>query len=247
MRIWFFDFDGTLSRKKDRNTVILDPACASMLKDLSQSPSDWVAVISSRSLEDLISRIPLADVIIGGNSGLRWQLPGGCRLSPGADKEDMLQFQRKKFMPWIEMIGGKPGIEVEDKLWSVSIHLKKPECKHLKKNTESITAWAMRENLTFHHCHNVIEIQMINGFNKSIGTAFLASLLKIDSQRDTIIYAGNDENDAIPMWWAQMAGGKAIIVGAQMNVPGAIYVKDQQSMVDAVQILRNNFEQVTHA
>lgn len=241
MRIWFFDFDGTLSPiVADRNAAALDPACASMLAELSQSASDRVAVISSRSLEDILHRVPIDEIIIGGNSGLQWQLPNGCRLSPAVGNEDILQSRRKELMPWIELIGRKPGIEIEDKYWSVAIHLKKTRYPNTAKSTKEIVAWAERENISLHHGPNVIEIQLLNGFNKSVGASFLASVLKIDTQRDSIFYAGDDGNDAVAMWWAQMAGGTAIMVGSRLEVPGATYVKDQQSLVETVYMLRES-------
>lgn len=242
MRIWFFDFDGTLAPiVADRNAAVMDTECARVLRDLSQSPSDWVAIISSRSLDDIIPRIPFDDVIIGGNSGLQWQLPSGCRLSPVAGKEDELQYRRDKLMPWLEIIGRKPGIEIEDKLWSVAIHIKKPGAAASEKVTKSILAWAERENVTLHKGPNVLEIQMMDGFNKSGGASFLARTLNINPEQDSIIYAGDDGNDAVAMWWAQMTGGTAIMVGSQLNVPGAIYVQDQQALADTVQELHNDF------
>lgn len=239
MRIWFFDFDGTLSpHATNRGDAELHPGCKKMLKELSRSQNDTVAVISSRSIEDILPRVPFNNVIIGGNGGIEWQMPGGCRLSPGTNKESILQSRRQELMPWIEIVGRKPGIEIEDKLWSVAIHFNKAESSGTEKVTKSVIAWAERENIILHHGPDVIEIQLVHGFNKSVGAAFLAGLLKMDPQKDSIIYAGDDENDAVAMWWALMTGGKAIMVGSHLEVPGAIYVQDQQELVETVQMLR---------
>ncbi|MDA8413791.1 MAG: trehalose-phosphatase [Desulfobacteraceae bacterium] len=241
MRIWFFDFDGTLSPiVADRGAAELHPACAGMLKDLSRSPADCVAIISSRDFEDILPRVPLDDVIIGGNSGMEWRLPGGCRLSLGADKGDILQARREELLPLIEELGQLPGIEIEDKKWSIAIHVIKTDAGVMDNVAGTISAWALRENIAVHRGPDVFEIQLLPGFNKSVGASFLAGKLAVDSQHDSIIYAGDDENDAIAMWWALMTGGRAIVIGSRVDVPGAMYVKDQQALAEMVQQLRGN-------
>lgn len=243
MRLWFFDFDGTVSPLvSDRNAAKMNPECANILKELSLSPNDWVAVLSSRTLEDLLPRIPLDNIIIGGNSGMTWQLPGGCRLSPGADKEDLLQERRHKILPMLEKLGSKHGIDIEDKKWSAAIHITTSEGAATKKLFKTILAWAERESITIHRGPNVLEVQFIDGFNKSVGASFLAKVLKVDTQKDTVVYAGDDENDAVAMWWALMTGGTAIMVGTRLDVAGAVYVKDQQALIETVQLLRESYD-----
>ncbi|MDU0459569.1 MAG: trehalose-phosphatase [Geobacteraceae bacterium] len=238
MRLWLFDFDGTLSSLvDDRNAAVMHPACVSMLKGLSQSKTDQVAIISSRTLEDVLQRVPLKDVIVGGNSGMEWQLPGGCRVSLGSSRKEALLTRRGELMPAIEKLGRKDGFEIEDKHWSVAIHIDKKRRQSLDKTVQTIVAWAMREKITLYRGPDVLEIQFLDGFNKSMGATFLAELLKIDTIKDQIIYSGDDENDAVAMWWAIMAGGKAIMVGARFDLPGAIYVKDQEALAETVQML----------
>jgi len=238
MRLWLFDFDGTLSPLvANRNEAVMHPVCVSMLRRLSQSAFDRVAIISSRTLEDVLPRVPLEDIIVGGNSGMEWQLPGGCRVSLGINKIEALLARRGELMPAIEKLGRKDGLEIEDKRWSVAIHIGKNRSPSLEKTVKTIVAWAMREKITLYRGPDVIEIQFLDGFNKSTGATFLVELLKIDTNKDQIIYSGDDENDAVAMWWAIMAGGKAIMVGALFDLPGAIYVKDQQELADAVQML----------
>ncbi|MDD2542621.1 MAG: trehalose-phosphatase [Desulfuromonadaceae bacterium] len=239
MRIWIFDFDGTLSPiVADRNAAVLHPACAAMLKELSRSSNNRVAVLSSRKFEDILPRVPLDNVIIGGNSGMEWQLPGKIRVSPGTGKEKTLQTRRQELMPLIETLGNKPGIEIEDKQWSVAIHLKKSEQAGQENAINAITTWAERENIPLHRGPNVLEIQLLAGFNKSVGVSFLADLLKVDTQKDSLIYAGDDENDAVAMKWVLLNGGTAIMVGSRLDVPEADYVPDQQTLVDMVRMLQ---------
>src|SRR5512139_1848564 len=87
-RLWVFDFDGTLSPLvPDRSTATLHPACREVLEELSAGPQEIVAVLSSRAIDDLVPRVPVPGVFLGGGSGLVWHLPGGLRVRPGAETE----------------------------------------------------------------------------------------------------------------------------------------------------------------
>ncbi len=243
MRIWLFDFDGTLSPLvPDRNAAVLHPECGVMLKKLSQSPTDRVAIISSRALEDILPRVPFDDIVVGGSSGIEWQLPGGCRVSIGSGKKDTLLARRRELMPFIEKFGKKPGFEIEDKQWSVAIHIDKSRRASLEKTVGTFLEWARSENVSMHRGPDVLEVQFLDGFNKSIGASFLVELLKVDPQKDQIIYCGDDENDAVAMSWAIAAGGTAIMVGSRVEMPGAIRVKDQRELAEMVQSLRKGFK-----
>src|SRR3972149_2640835 len=77
-RLWVFDFDGTLSPLvPDRTVARLHPASLALLKDLVADPRDRVAVLSSRTLEDIVPRVPVPQVYLGGGCGLAWRIPGG--------------------------------------------------------------------------------------------------------------------------------------------------------------------------
>jgi trehalose 6-phosphate phosphatase len=78
--LWVFDFDGTLSPiVPDRAAARLHRECERMLRFLARSPWNRVAVLSSRTLDDVGSRVPVPGVFIGGASGLEWRFPGGHR------------------------------------------------------------------------------------------------------------------------------------------------------------------------
>lgn len=63
MRLWFFNFDETISTKAtDRTTTRLDPACESLLRNLSEKPSDQVVIVSNRSIDDIAGRVSFPGV-----------------------------------------------------------------------------------------------------------------------------------------------------------------------------------------
>ena len=81
-RLWVFDFDGTLSPLvSNRNEAKLHPLCEELLKDLVATPVQFVAVLSSRLLDDLIPLVGVPELWLGGGSGVEWMSPDGSRLS----------------------------------------------------------------------------------------------------------------------------------------------------------------------
>ncbi|MDP2658614.1 MAG: trehalose-phosphatase, partial [Candidatus Deferrimicrobium sp.] len=134
--LWVFDFDGTLSPiVPDRNEARLHRECERMLRFLARSPWNRVAVLSSRALDDIVSRVPVPGVFIGGASGLEWRLPGGHRIGPGAATEALLAARRRTISSLLEEIASIPGVEIEDKRWSVAIHYRNASPRSFRKRT----------------------------------------------------------------------------------------------------------------
>src|SRR5512139_1050917 len=76
--LWFFDFDGTISEFVPRSAEAeIHPACRDLLRDLSALSLQRVAILSSRSLDDLIARVEIPGVFLGGGSGMEWRRPAG--------------------------------------------------------------------------------------------------------------------------------------------------------------------------
>ncbi|MCE5263636.1 MAG: trehalose-phosphatase, partial [Deltaproteobacteria bacterium] len=64
--LWFFDFDGTISEFVSRSAEAeIHPACRDLLGDLAALSLQRVAILSSRSLDDLISRVDIPGVFLG--------------------------------------------------------------------------------------------------------------------------------------------------------------------------------------
>jgi hypothetical protein len=131
--------------------------------------------------------------------------------------EERLQSRRKVVMPWIDVIGRKSGIEVEDRKWSVIIHLSKSGRTASAKIETDIVAWATNEKLRINRSQDALEIHLLQGFNKSLGAAFLANTLNMTPREDSILYVGRSGTDNVAMWWALMTGGTAISVGSSAD------------------------------
>ena len=237
-RLWVFDFDGTLSPLvPDRSAARLHPACRALLKDLAADSGNQVAVLSSRSLEDLASRIPVQGLILGGGSGLEWRLPGGHRIIPGEEAERRLEEARKAVSPALARISAFPGVELEDKRWSAAVHFRRvlPEARSmlypLIRDLEEHPGIRVFEGPA------VAEVQFFPSVNKSFGIRRLCRILKFDPSVARILYAGDDENDAMAMKWVISRKGTAIAVGGRVRVPGVRTADGPASLARAVRAL----------
>jgi len=120
------DFDGTLTPIQNTpSSVFMDNKIRDLLDDLSKKGNITVAVISGRSLDDLIEKIGLGDIVYVGNHGLDIRGPGLRKIDVKA-----LQKQRvveKAFGLCQALLSKFPGIFMEDKILSFAIHYRNLE------------------------------------------------------------------------------------------------------------------------
>ena len=220
--LWVFDFDGTLSPiVPDRAEARLHRECERMLRFLARSPWNRVAVLSSRTLDDIVSRVPVPGVFIGGASGLEWQFPGGHRAGPGAVSEALLEKKRMAVSPILKEMAFIPGVEIEDKRWSVAIHYRNASPRSFRKRTSLLQRLRDRTGIKVHRGPEVVEVQLAPGWGKSAGVRRLRRITDRDPSRERIVYAGDDENDAVAIRWVLSRGGTGIVVGSRITIPRA--------------------------
>ena len=236
--LWVFDFDGTLSLLvPDRNAARLHPACRSLLKELTADSWNLVAVLSSRSLEDLASRVPVPNLFLGGGCGLEWRLPGGHRIIPREEAERRLEKARKAVSPALARISAFPGVELEDKRWSVAVHFHRVMPEALSMLFPLIQDLKQHPGIRVFDGPAVAEVQFFPSVHKSFGIRRLCRILKFDPSGGRILYAGDDENDAMAMKWVVSKKGTAIAVGGRIRVPGVLIVDGPSGLARAVRAL----------
>jgi trehalose 6-phosphate phosphatase len=234
-RLWVFDFDGTLSPLvPDRNAAQLHPASRALLKDLVRVPGNRVAVLSSRSLEDLASRVPVPDLFLGGGSGLEWRLPEGHRIRPGEEAERKLEEGRGAVLPSLDRISSFPGVELEDKRWSVAVHFRRVPPEALSMLSPLIRDLKSLPGIRVFEGPAVAEVQFLPSAGKSFGIRNLCGFLRFDPSSGRIFYAGDDENDAVAMGWVISRRGTAVAVGNRIRVAGVRSVDGPVGLARAV-------------
>jgi trehalose 6-phosphate phosphatase len=233
--LWVFDFDGTLSPVvPDRNEARLRRECERMLRFLVRSPWNRVAVLSSRTLDDIVSRVPVPGVFVGGASGLEWQLPGGHRIGPGAPSEALLEERRRAVSPLIEEMASIPGVAIEDKRWSIAIHYRNASPRSFRRRVSLLQRLRNRQGIKVFRGPEVVEVQLLGGGGKSAGVRRLCRLAEWDPARERIVYAGDDENDAVAIRWVLSKGGAGIVVGNRIIIPHAMHVDGPAGLARAV-------------
>ncbi len=233
--LWVFDFDGTLSPiVPDRNEARIHRECERALRFLARSPWNRVAVLSSRALDDVASRVAVPGIFIGGSSGLDWELPGGRRIGPGAASEALLEEKRRDVSPILTELSLIPGVEIEDKRWSVAVHYRNASPRSFRKRMSFLQRLRDRIGIKVYRGHEVVEVQLLGGGGKSSGVRRLCRLVDWDPDGDQIVYAGDDENDAVAIRWVLSKGGFGIVVGNRITVPRARHVEGPAGLARAV-------------
>ena len=238
--LWAFDFDGTLSSiVPDRTAARLHRECGRMLRFLARSPWNRVAVLSSRMLDDVVSRVPVPGVFIGGASGLEWQFPDGRRTGPGpgAASEGMLVKKRSAIFPILEEMASIPGVEIEDKRWSVAVHYRNASPGSFRKKMSLLQRLRERTGIKVHQGPEVVEVQLVRGGGKSSGLRRLCHLVGWDPAGARVVYAGDDESDVVAIRWALSKGGAGIVVGNRITIPWARRVEGPAGLARLVREL----------
>jgi trehalose 6-phosphate phosphatase len=112
------DFDGTLAPIVEHADMARTPAAsARMMRRLAARLP--VAVISGRSVKDLQKRLGFTPAYLIGNHGL--EFPGEGEAAAAAAARISTGWRRQLSEDW-EDVAGDPGVFVEDKLYSLSLH-----------------------------------------------------------------------------------------------------------------------------
>jgi trehalose 6-phosphate phosphatase len=237
-RLWFFDFDGTLSPiVPERSEAFIHPSCKKLLEELVARPLECVAVLSSRLLDDLITRVAVPGVFLGGGSGVEWVVQGKERWTVDEKLEKQLNMARAQLLPRIMELALIPGIEIEDKKWSVAIHTRKSTNDYRRQIAAIIKTWRASKAARIFKGPDVIELPFLPEIDKAFGVRALCKFLGFDPSKGELVYAGDDENDAIAMQWVLQHGGIAFTVDRISLAPGAMVVEGPEALAGEIRRL----------
>ncbi len=224
--LWIFDFDGTLSPiVSERSAAVVDPSCRRLLSDLLRARQK-VAVLSSRSLDDLYPRIGIPGVYAGGGMGVEWMLPTGERRSYAETFADDVDGKRAAAYDLMASIGGALGVDVEDKYWTVSFHVRGLGQERKEEVRRDLEALAGLHGLTVCAAPEAFEVLFSPTLDKSFGVSVLCRIVNWDAEKGRIVYAGDDENDAVAMDLVSHLGGVTITVARFPAGRDSIPVRD---------------------
>lgn len=198
----FLDYDGTLA------PIARTPAGAAMpdvLKDalsrLSKAGDVKIAVVSGRSLKDIKGRIGLKNIVYVGNHGFEIEGPKMRFESPVSVKyKTLLKSLKSRLKKNLARI---KGVLIEDKDYSLSIHYRLVDKKHVPVLKalfhESTIRDEVRNNIATGTGKMLLEVRPPVDWDKGKAVSWLLdrqrSILKQRAHRIFPVYVGDDVTD----------------------------------------------------
>jgi trehalose 6-phosphate phosphatase len=146
-------------------------------------------------------------------------------------KTEPLLKARKAVLDDFKRIKTIPGVDVEDKKWSVAFHVRGMSTSDRESVSKSLTQLAQTKGIRIFRGPEVFEAQLLPEINKLFGVKTLCGLTGFTPESVRIVYSGDDENDAIAMEWVIRHGGVAFSLGSQPLVQGATPVANPEALV----------------
>ena len=219
-----FDFDGTLA------PIVAEPARAALgsrtrrlLREVSALYP--VVVISGRSQADAIRRLRGVGVFrVVGNHGIEpWQ--DGSRHGE----------QVKKWLPVLAArVGPLPGVVIENKYYSVAIHIRRARRKSAARATIRKAAAALG-NVRIIGGKDVVNVLPLGAPHKGMALERERELLHCE----TAIYVGDDETDEDVFSLGEPGKLLTIRVGRSRYSRAEYYVRDQSRVDELLRLLRD--------
>ena len=132
------DFDGTLAPIfEDPETPTITPANRRALIALGERPDVAVAVVSGRRLADLRSRVGIDAARYVGNHGLEVAECDRVATHPAA--EELRPALDRASAALEERIGDVPGVEIEDKGATITVHYRRASPRRVEEVASAVT------------------------------------------------------------------------------------------------------------
>jgi trehalose 6-phosphate phosphatase len=174
-----FDLDGTLIPiSKTFSEVFLDSKIRGKIKSLAELTD--IAIVSGRSLANLKKIVGLKNVVYIGNHGLE----GIRNYSHLVD----LRTWQKEFTV---ALGDTPGVEIENKKLSISIHFRKTKNRERVRKKVQAVAQTLIPKVRLIGGKAIINVLPTLPVNK--GTALLAIMKK--KRKSKAFFVGDDQTD----------------------------------------------------
>lgn len=211
-----FDFDGTLAPiVADPQKAFMRPRTTELLTRLCELyPS---AVISGRSKADVLSRLGGADVdYVVGNHG----------LEPGSRLEEFEGDMRRALEALRRALDAIPGVELEDKRYSLAVHYRASRNKELARRTIRNAVAELPVPTRTVLGKLVVNVVPEGAPNK--GDALLE--LRDAANTDTALYIGDDITDEDVFRLDQPGRLVSIRIGESQVSTAAFYLRDQREI-----------------
>jgi trehalose-phosphatase len=189
------DIDGTLAPIADRpSDAVVPPQTRQVLDELTRTPGIEVVAISGRSATDSRRLISLDDTWIIGNHGIEVAPPNG----PPVARDEVVPYAGQVAAAAaraITLVRDIPGVIVEDKLWTLSVHYRLANRSIVTELTAEVNAIADDLGLRVTTGKEVLELRPPIGINKGTAAVELAAALGALDLTASLLCAGDDRTD----------------------------------------------------
>ncbi len=239
----FLDFDGTLA------PIVEDPDLASMpsgtfqaLTRLASNPRFTLAIISGRALDDLRLRVGLENLIYAGNHGL--EISG-----PGIEFIESQAAERLKALGELSRhlrarLNGIPGVEVENKVLSASVHFRRAPAADLPEIRQAVEDAVVFKDNPFQitQGRKVLEIRPRVGWDKGRAVRWIQQAAGLPDA--LALYIGDDSTDEDA--FLALPQGITISVGKTRETSAQHFLEHQELVPEFLAWLADLFPIPTH-
>jgi trehalose-phosphatase len=223
----FLDFDGTLTPIVDfPNQAVMLPETRVTLKRLSEIGTFSLTIVSGRALNDVRERVGIANLTYAGNHGLEIWGEGLHFVQPEAVQRIKIlgEFSRRLR----ERLRHIPGVEVENKVLTTSVHFRRAERGSLDEIRKTVHAELAFSERLFRMIRGlqIIEIRPRVDWNKGSAVRWIQQ--GIGSADTLSLYVGDDATDEDA--FAALPEAVTVRVGHAKGTAARYYLDDQRSV-----------------
>ncbi len=215
----FLDYDGTLTPiVSTPEKAVLSDKMRSIIERLKELFP--IAIISGRSLHDLMERVGLTDILYAGNHGA--EIWDGEREIISHEVETTRHILKEFLDHLHKSLDDIPGLFIEDKGATASIHFRKVRMRDLSRLFRIFKSVARQYEHAFRITtgKKVFEIRPMSAWHKGDAVQWLMERF---GQESMPIYIGDDTTDEDAFMAVE---GKGISIGVGLNCKADYYLKD---------------------
>ena len=234
-RIVLLDVDGTLSPIAPRPEDAVVPAeTRRAVASLASRPGVHVGLVSGRAAADARRLVAVTNLWVIGNHGLETIGPAGeIDVDPAAEAHRMAVSKASRRIA--SSLTHVPGVQLEDKVWTLSIHYRRADPALVPRLRSMLEATATQHGLRLTEGKAVFEMRPPVSLDK--GTAVLALTGRLGglAAGSTVVFIGDDttDEDAFRVLREQAPSAVTVCVAdgeaetaAEFRVPGPDAVRE---------------------
>lgn len=189
------DIDGTLAPIAPRPDAAVVPAATlEIISKLSRMPNTHVVVVTGRAVAAARKLVPLDGLGVIGNHGFEiLGEDGEMIIAPEAlSHRDALQSAAARLAP---LAGQHPGVILEDKTWTMSVHTRLAARAEIPQITAEVTRVASELGLVLTGGKEILELRPPIQIHKGTAALEWAKTIGALEPDGSVLYIGDDRTD----------------------------------------------------